>query len=88
MGFFARVKFEKFALDDGEEDSEKIASSHSLSRSRFSLSVFVGSAAFVAEREALSFSFDTHLTLTFFACTFLAHQCKTEIGKQQHDGND
>ena len=45
MGFFARVKFEKFALDDGEEDSEKIASSHSLSRSRFSLRAFVGSAA-------------------------------------------
>jgi hypothetical protein len=57
MGFFARVKFEKFALD-GEEDSEKIASSHSLSLSRFSLCVFVGMLTFIAEREALSFSFD------------------------------
>lgn len=55
MGFFARVKFEKFALDDGEEDSEKIASSHSLSRSRFPLSVFVGSAAFVRREKRFRF---------------------------------
>ena len=84
--FFARVKFETFALARRGRRFRKNSLRLALSRALAFLSARSSEAQLL--REALSFSFDAHLTLTFFACTFLAHQCKTEIGKQQHDGND
>ena len=68
--FFCARKIRNICSRSGEEDSGKNrASSRALSRSRFSLRAFVGSAAF--ERSAFVFVRRTSHAHLF--CTFLAH---------------